>query len=537
MKVFISWSGDISHQVANVLRDWLPSVIQSLKPYVSSEDIAKGTRWSTDISKELENSSFGILCVTKDNRYAPWLNFEAGALSRSVEESRVSPFLFGVDLSEIKDSPLLQFQATTFDKADVRKLVHSLNDAGDTLLLDKGRLDGAFDRWWPDLETRLKEIKVSEPEAKEGASSSQGQAAGTSIERVEKLVEKIEAERKKEREYIAQLVEKLTAEVASKNPDEAAETAESVRRDPAASPMDRAIAAAVRLQQQGETEKAIEKWRSIANVVGEEDRQLQARAWFSVGHLHSEGPDVDFEAAIDAYTRAIELKLDYVAPYNNRGIARARLGQHRAALADFDQAIWLKPAEAPAYCNRGIVKRDLGQHRAALADYDQAIRLKPDYAEAYSNRGNVKRDLGQHRAALADYDQAIRLKPAEALSYYNRGIVQGDLGQAQAALADYDQAIRLKPDLTEAYADRGATKRDLGQYRAALADYDQAIRLKPDDAATYYNRGVVKEALGRINEAREDYQKALALAQESGDEELIAGAERNLSRLGNDEAP
>ena len=107
MKVFLSWSGDISHKVAVALRDWLPSVIQSLEPYVSSEDIDKGARWSTDIAKELEKSSYGILCITKDNVDAPWLNFEAGALSKSVEKSRVSPFLFGLKRSDVKPGPLL----------------------------------------------------------------------------------------------------------------------------------------------------------------------------------------------------------------------------------------------------------------------------------------------------------------------------------------------------------------------------------------------------------------------------------------------
>ena len=41
---------------------------------------------------ELENSTFGILCVTKDNINAPWLSFEAGALSKTMDKSFVSPF-------------------------------------------------------------------------------------------------------------------------------------------------------------------------------------------------------------------------------------------------------------------------------------------------------------------------------------------------------------------------------------------------------------------------------------------------------------
>ncbi|EMM7467636.1 TIR domain-containing protein [Klebsiella pneumoniae] len=75
MNVFISWSGDTSHRVAKVLRDWIPSVIQAVEPYVSSEDIDKGTRWSSDIATELDKSSYGIICLTKQNIHAPWINF------------------------------------------------------------------------------------------------------------------------------------------------------------------------------------------------------------------------------------------------------------------------------------------------------------------------------------------------------------------------------------------------------------------------------------------------------------------------------
>ncbi|NML73797.1 TIR domain-containing protein [Rhizobium sp. S-51] len=157
MKVFISWSGDLSREVAVVLRDWLPSVIQSIEPYVSSEDIDKGTRWSSDIASELETSSFGILCVTGSNIHAPWINFEAGALSKSVESSRVSPFLFNIKRSDVS-GPLVQFQSTINEKEDIFKLLNSINDAEEkSLPID--RLRTIFDVWWPKLEEHLSKLE------------------------------------------------------------------------------------------------------------------------------------------------------------------------------------------------------------------------------------------------------------------------------------------------------------------------------------------------------------------------------------------
>lgn len=164
MKVFLSWSGHTSHQVALVLRDWLPSVIQSIKPYVSSEDIDKGARWSTDIAKELEDSTFGLLCVTKENLEAPWLLFEAGALSKMMEKSAVCPFIFDLKRAEIR-GPILQFQSTIFEKEDVKKLILSLNKACGEVSLKEDLLLKAFDVWWPKLESDLKTIDIEVLEA------------------------------------------------------------------------------------------------------------------------------------------------------------------------------------------------------------------------------------------------------------------------------------------------------------------------------------------------------------------------------------
>lgn len=162
MKVFLSWSGEKSHKVATIFREWLPSVIQSLYPYVSSEDIDKGARWSTDISKELADSTFGILCVTKENINAPWLNFEAGALSKTIDNTFVSPFLFDIKRSEV-DGPILQFQSTIFEKDDILKLVRTINKASGEEILNDDRLTTTFNVWYPSLEKSLKEIQAVSP--------------------------------------------------------------------------------------------------------------------------------------------------------------------------------------------------------------------------------------------------------------------------------------------------------------------------------------------------------------------------------------
>jgi hypothetical protein len=156
MKVFLSWSGKLSHEVAVALREWLPCVIQSIKPWVSSEDIEKGTHWNTDIARELKDTLYGIFCITKDNQSAPWVNFEAGAISKMINEVNVSPLLIDIIKSDVR-GPLTQFQLTIVEKADVWKLVQSMNSRAPDgeRVVDATLLEKVFDRWWPDLEARI----------------------------------------------------------------------------------------------------------------------------------------------------------------------------------------------------------------------------------------------------------------------------------------------------------------------------------------------------------------------------------------------
>jgi len=128
MQIFVSWSGAQSHAVAVALRDWLPKILgDKIVPFVSSEDIDKGSRGLDRIAVELEESSFGIVVVTPINQHSAWINFEAGALGKSVDTGRVAPLLVGMADADLV-GPLKQFQnSAASDKDAVRSLAQAIN--------------------------------------------------------------------------------------------------------------------------------------------------------------------------------------------------------------------------------------------------------------------------------------------------------------------------------------------------------------------------------------------------------------------------
>ncbi|MFD7660439.1 toll/interleukin-1 receptor domain-containing protein [Actinosynnema sp. NPDC059797] len=127
MKVFISWSGEPSRNFALFLRTWLRQVVQAIKPWMSDEDIAKGSRNMVELGKELEEAEFGIVVLTRQNLGAPWINFEAGAISKSVGQASLVPLLLDVRKSDIV-GPLAQFQAADAgDERDMFRLVDQMN--------------------------------------------------------------------------------------------------------------------------------------------------------------------------------------------------------------------------------------------------------------------------------------------------------------------------------------------------------------------------------------------------------------------------
>lgn len=166
MNVFISWSGKRSKTVAEALRDWLPKVLQSVDPWLSSADMDKGTKWSTEITSRLAKTDVGIVCLTPENLNAPWILFESGALSKAIEQARVCTYLFDLDPSNVQ-WPLAMFQSTKAEAEETKKLIMTLNKTMGDKALPEASLSETVDLWWPQLAERFKAVPPSTEQTKE----------------------------------------------------------------------------------------------------------------------------------------------------------------------------------------------------------------------------------------------------------------------------------------------------------------------------------------------------------------------------------
>lgn len=157
MKIFLSWSGHRGRQLAEPLRAWLPDVVSHFEPWVSSEDIEKGARWSADLSRQLADTHLGIVCLTPESTNEPWVLFEAGALAKALDRSRVCTYLLALNPSQLT-GPLVQFQATQATKEDTLRLLRTLNAELGTVSLPADRLNRVFEHWWPVLSRSIAAI-------------------------------------------------------------------------------------------------------------------------------------------------------------------------------------------------------------------------------------------------------------------------------------------------------------------------------------------------------------------------------------------
>ena len=132
-------------------------------------------------------------------------------------------------------------------------------------------------------------------------------------------------------------------------------------------------------------------------------------------------------------------------------------GYYLSARSAFDTAVRLNPELPSAWNNRGVARVRLGDLEGAVLDYTEAMRLAPNDAEFVFNRANAYAAGGNLPAALKDFTAATSLRPDYAQAFYNRGTVRAVAGDRKGAVEDWKFAAALERDpWTRAAMERGA---------------------------------------------------------------------------------
>lgn len=134
---------------------------------------------------------------------------------------------------------------------------------------------------------------------------------------------------------------------------------------------------------QGAWDDAVTSYQEALNSAGEESAPFQALICWSLGAaFHAQG---EARSAVEIYQRAIALKPDYSAAYNNLGNVHVELGDISEAMTCFKRALLLQPDNMEACNNLANLQMLLGRQEEGIATYQKALALRSEHAGLHSN--------------------------------------------------------------------------------------------------------------------------------------------------------
>lgn len=163
-EVFFSWSGDKSKEIALKFQDLFKRVFEpAVTSFMSSRDIGAGRRSLDVLFSKLEQCNYGISFVDAENAKAPWMQFEAGALSKLIDTSRVMVLILDGNVQSLEDTPLNEFQHKLFNKDDIKSIFAGIIDS---YKLEKSketfmqRFEGEWDNFYRNAQVILEREEV-----------------------------------------------------------------------------------------------------------------------------------------------------------------------------------------------------------------------------------------------------------------------------------------------------------------------------------------------------------------------------------------
>ncbi len=204
------------------------------------------------------------------------------------------------------------------------------------------------------------------------------------------------------------------------------------------------------LHKTGRTDQA---GRYLSNILGKEAQDangfLQIADTFRITE--------EYERAVEAYRRALEMDPGHAQARAGLGDALYRLQRYEEAIDSMQQALALQPDQpsAPAlHYLTGESWQALNRPEQAQEQYESALRINPEFDDAARRLAELLFAQQRYREALDIYQSMADRNPDDAGTHSNIGSVLYMLGRPEEALQKYEQALSLDPAHETALANR-----------------------------------------------------------------------------------
>lgn len=112
--------------------------------------------------------------------------------------------------------------------------------------------------------------------------------------------------------------------------------------------------------------------------------------WHKQGVKFLQLSNPDYDKAIYAFTRAIELNPEDIGSYFGRAVCYSVLSKFPEAIRDLTKVIELDPSLGNAYYSRGQLYHASGDIQRATADYISAARLGDKSAQKILTKAGIR---------------------------------------------------------------------------------------------------------------------------------------------------
>jgi putative PEP-CTERM system TPR-repeat lipoprotein len=221
------------------------------------------------------------------------------------------------------------------------------------------------------------------------------------------------------------------------------------------------------------------------------------------------------QAAVDAYSKAIEIEPRHASALVNRALANLSMNKFELAQKDLAKLRKITPTNFLTVYLQALVLQHQGKMPAAMDAVQQVLKTHPDYMPAVFLAGSIQynqkiyeqaaRNLGRYLEQLPGDVQARKLLAA---TYLQLNQPEKTLALLKPVENNGEKDAQLLALLGEAY---NAT----GEYSRASEYFRTAVTLQPDDPDLRTKLGRSQLRLGNMDAAIHDFQ--LASASGKGD--------------------